>query len=330
MMRSVLTILPAVWGALAISAAAPARATVQPCASIFVDADDGVLARWPELPERIREAFAERHDVDRCARVHLGFRDGSIELAVALPDGRSTSRLARPEAVVPGLEALLLVPRSGDEAPVESSPTPPRGGTSTHFEPTAIAVVRNDPAPASTSTSTSTAASPRRFAVELSLATSVRLGDGQTSAGLGATSFLDAASWLVGFGARVDSYGGSAVGETGDSPTALEVEALVGRRFRFGTWMLDAVAGPALALRGGWSVMPAGATSTASSSSSHGDLVPRGLIRGRLTLGARSTVRTFVGVEGELGEAGPVPPGATRGLPSWSAGAALGVTVGTL
>jgi hypothetical protein len=329
MMRSVLMTLPAVWGALVISAAAPARAATQACASIFVDADAGVLARWPELPERIREAFAERHDVDRCARVHLGLRDGSIELAVSLPDGRSASRLARPEAVVPGLEALLLVPRSGDELPPEPGPAPPTGGTSTHFEPTAIAVVRNDPAP------TSVAASPRRFAVELSLATSVRIGDGQTSAGLGATSFLDAASWLVGFGARVDSYGGSAVGQTGDSPTALEVEALVGRRFRFGTWMLDAVAGPALALRGDWSVMPAntasaGTTSSARSSSSHGDLVPRGLVRGRLTLGARSTVRTFVGVEGELGEAGPVPPGATRGLPSWGAGAALGVTVGTL
>lgn len=326
MMRSVLTTLPALWGALAISAAAPARAAGQPCPSIFVDADDGVLARWPELPERIREAFAERHDVDTCARVHLGFHDGSIELAVSLPDGRSASRLTRPEAVVPGLEALLLVPRSGDEAPPEPGPTPPSGETSTHFEPTAIAVVRND----STPTPTSAAAPPRRFAVELSLATSVRLGDGQTSAGLGATSFLDAASWLVGFGARVDSYGGSAAGETGDSPTALEVEALVGRRFRFGTWMLDAVAGPALALRGDWSVMPAGAMSTVGSSSSHGDLVPRGLVRGRLTLGARSTVRTFVGIEGEVGEAGPVPPGATRGLPSWSAGAALGVTVGTL
>jgi hypothetical protein len=41
-------------------------------------------------------------------------------------------------------------------------------------------------------------------------------------------------------------------------------------------------------------------------------------------------VRTFVGLEGEFGAAGPIPPGTTRGLPAWTFGAALGVTVGTL
>jgi hypothetical protein len=318
-----MTILPAVWAALAILAGSPARAAAPPCASISVDADVEVLGRWPELPERVRAAFAERRDVDSCARVHLGLVDGSIDLQVSLPDGRSTSRLTRPEDAVAGLEALLLVPKEA-APPIPARPAP---GGSTRFESTAVEV--------RSPTTKSSGDPPSRFAAELSLGASVHRGDGQTSAGLGASSFLEVASWLVGFTARLDRYGSGATGESGDAPTAVEVGALVGRRFRFGRFMFDAAAGPALALRGGWSVTMAnnassGMVTPGRTSSSHNDLVPRGLLGGRLSLGARSIVRTFVGVEGEIGEAGPIPPGAARGLPLWSVGAALGITVGTL
>jgi hypothetical protein len=125
------------------------------------------------------------------------------------------------------------------------------------------------------------------------------------------------------------------MGSAGDGPAAVEIGALLGRRFRFGPFMFDATAGPALAMRGSWAVKMAssatsGATNMTTSSSSHNGLVSRWLLGGRLTLGARSAVRAFVGVDGEMGDAGPIPPGLVRGLPAWSVGGSVGVTVGTL
>jgi hypothetical protein len=218
------------------------------------------------------------------------------------------------------------------EAAAAAPATPPTTAASTTFEPIALEVRREGGPPATRSP----ANAPSLFTAELSLLASVRRGDGQTSAGVGVSSFLEYAQWLVGFTARLDRYGDSATDENPDAPAAVEIGALAGRRFRFGRhFIFDAAAGPALALRGSWAVMTvnnasAGMPTTMRSSSSHNDLVPRLLLGGRLTLGARSKLRTFVGIEGELGEAGPIPPGATRGLPRWSVGAALGVTVGTL
>jgi hypothetical protein len=326
MTRSALT---AISGALAILSATPARGAAQPCDAIAVDADAAAVSRFPEMPERIREAFAERRDVDACARVHLGLAGGgSIELQVSLPDGRSTSRSAQPEEVVPVLEALLLVPSEPDPAPAAAAAVAPSTSapSSIRFEPAALEVPRDGDRPARPGS---------RFAVELSLGAGMHRGDGQSSESLGASSFLEAASWLVGFAARIDHYDRGTTGDTGDAPSALEVGALLGRRFGFGGFTFDAAAGPALALRGSWSVMAAnsassGMVSPVRSSSSHNDLVPRCLFSGRLTLGRRSVVRTFAGIEAELGEAGPIPPGGARGLPLWTVGGALGVTLGTL
>jgi hypothetical protein len=325
-----MTVLPLVWGALEVLAGSDARAAAGPCASasIVVEADPATLGRWPELPERVRAAFAERRDIDTCARVHVGLVGGTIDLEVSLPDGRSTSRLARLEDVVPALEALLLVPT---EAAPATPATPPPSAASTRFASTVVEVRTDGSGPATTSPG----APPSRFGAELSLGAGVHRGGGQTSASLGASSFLEAARWLVGFTARLDRYDGAAAGASGDAPAALEIGALVGRRFRFGPLMLDAAAGPALALRGSWAIMMAtsassGMVTPVRSSSSRDEVVPRWLLGGRLTLGARSIVRTFVGVDGELGDAGPIPPGTARALPVWTVGATFGVTVGTL
>jgi hypothetical protein len=323
-----MTILPLLGAALQALSGASARAAGPACASLVVEADPATLDRWPEMPERVRAAFAGRRDIDGCARVRLGLAGGAVDLAVSLPDGRSTSRLARPEDVVPALEALLLVPT--EAAPAAAAAPAPRAA-STRFEPTVVEVRRDGGAPGTTAPG----AAPSRFGAELSIGAGLRRGDGQSSASLGASSFLEASRWLVGFTARLDRYDGDRMGNPGDAPEALEVGALVGRRFRFGAFMFDATAGPALALRGGWAVMmvnsaTSGTTSTTRSSSSHDALVSRWLLGGRLTLGARSVVRTFVGVEGEIGDAGPIPPGLERGLPAWSVGASFGVTVGTL
>src|SRR6185312_16588753 len=149
MTRRLLTLLPALWGALATGAAARAHAAPAPCPAVVVEADDGTLGRWPALAEQVRQAFAGREDVDRCARVRLRGIDGAIEVQVALPDGRSTSRVVAPEEVLPPLEALLLVPAPAalpsppapppsPPAPPPSPPAPPAArATTTHFEPAA-------------------------------------------------------------------------------------------------------------------------------------------------------------------------------------------------
>src|SRR6185312_1324822 len=154
MTRRLLTLLPALWGALATGAAARADGAAAPCHAVVVEAEDGTLARWPVLAEQVRQAFAGRDDVDRCARVRLRAVGGAIEVQVALPDGRSTSRLVPPEDVLARLEALLLIPAAA------APPSPPAPAaalpTTTHFEP-AVIEVRVEPArPA------------RHFAAELS------------------------------------------------------------------------------------------------------------------------------------------------------------------
>ncbi len=215
------------------------------------------------------------------------------------------------------LEALLVVPTPA--APAPPPPSPPAA----RLESSALQIRSDDRRPASDPIEQQR----RLFAVELSLETGVRGGDGQTSASLGASSFLDIASWLAGFTARLDRYGSGAAGENQDAPTAATLGALVGRRFRFKHLMFDAAAGPALAFRGNWSVaMAPSATnmSPGAPTSSHNGLLPRGLLSGRLTLGARSTVRTFIGIEGELGATGRLPQarcGACRcgpPAPSWA------------
>ena len=316
MIRRLLILLPALWGALDLGAAGRLHAAAAPCPAVLVEADAATLDRWPDLPEQVRQAFAGRDDVDRCARVRLTLVDGAIALQVSLPDGRSTARLVQRPDVIAHLEALLLVP--APEPPPRAPAAPAIQATTARLEPTVLAV-RGAAGPT------------RHFAAELSLGASLHAGDGQTSTSLGARALLEAAGWLVGFGARIDRYQPTA-GETADSPGALEVGALVGRRLRRGRFLFDVAGGPAVALRGSWSVMSAnrGSTTPVSSSWSDNALVPRWILDGRLTLGARSTLRAFVGIEGELGAGGPIPPGQVRGLPQWSVGGALGVTVGTL
>ena len=88
------------WPLLAVVAAAPAAAAERPCPVLAVEADPGVQTRWPDLAARIRAAFGGRDDIDACGHVRLGLRDASIEVTVALPDGRSASRvLERPDDV---------------------------------------------------------------------------------------------------------------------------------------------------------------------------------------------------------------------------------------
>jgi hypothetical protein len=320
-------------GALAAFGASRAFAADPPCSPIAVAVDASVRARWPELPGLVRQAFEARTDIDACARVELTLNEGSIAVAVTLPDGRSALRqVSRWEDVIPTLQGLLLVPRHAVGLAVEASaPSIPASAPTQAMQATAIPAVPVHvvvPEPGEMETGRASHP-PSRLRIELSALTAARIGDGQTSIGLGALSLLDIGGWLVGFEGRADRdqrIGGGYAG------TALELAALGGRRFRFQDLALDFVGGAAVVWRGaagGTSVTPGPAGSTASQSTL--GTVPRALLGAHVIFGARSSFRTFIGVDGELGPAnapGDRPSDESR-LPIWTLGLALGATVGT-
>jgi hypothetical protein len=320
-------------GALAAFGASRAFAADPPCSPIVVAVDASVRARWPELPGQVRQALETRTDIDTCARVELTLNEGSIATAVTLPDGRSASRQAlRREDVLPTLEALLLVPRAVPEALVvaTSAPSIPASAPTQTVQTTAIPVVPAHMAVPERDEVLTRPASypPSRLRIELSLLTDARIGDGQTSVGLGALSLLDIGGWLVGFEGRADRD--QRIGGEYQAVPALELAALGGRRFRFQSLALDLVGGPAIALRGARTdtgVTPGGSTTSQSSLGT----VPRALLGAHLIFRARSSFRTFIGIDGEFGPAnapGDNPSDAAR-LPVWTVGLALGATVGT-
>jgi len=287
------------------------------CSSSRVVVDPAVQALWPAMDAELRRALAGRRDIDACARVHVKAGDASLAVEVTLPDGRTATRPVRqPEDLLPTVEALVLLPVQA---------TPAQDIAQTPVAPTLLVV---------SSAPVVSGARPR-VAFELSLGVGAHVGDGQSSLGVGVGSLLDVFGWLVGFQAEADRYDGRG---TSAAPTgALEAGLLGGRRFRMGDFAIDLLAGPAVTLRGGWRVatvksQPDGTPSMVVQSSADQTLVPRVRLGGRLTFRAGSTLRTFVGLEGDVGATGPVAPpqlGQAQGLPSWTVGLTVGATVST-
>lgn len=334
--------LPVLASIFVVLCARPARAQDPVCARVSTEAEAPVSALWPGLLATVREAFDSREDIDRCARVELRSRGGSIAVEAVLPDGRFASRsVTRAEDVVPTLEALLLLPRRDAlplPPPVDSGlgPASSTGTTSTVARPsprTEDAPIDRTPAPSDHDAPLGLAPS-RRLGIELSVATGARMGDGQTSLGLGAFSFLNLSGWLVGFEGRLDRY--QRLGASNDwkgSPdgasAALELAVLGGRRVRLNSLAFDFLVGPAVALQGTFTSQTQTNTGTFTQSSS--STVPRFLLVSRLNFAASATLHAFVSIDGELGPpraGGDDLPGAAR-LPVWTLGLALGATVGT-
>jgi hypothetical protein len=329
--------IPVLAGILVGWPAPDAFAEGPPCARVTIEADASIETRWPELPERLRDAFQAREDVDRCARIVLTSRDPMIGVEVTLADGRSAHRsVPRGEDLIPALEALLILPQApptraepsspaaiGASAPSTARATPPSPAFAAFAAPTLASVPARD-APGSTPAQPSS-----HLRIELSILTGARIGDGQASVGLGAVSFLDLSGWLVGFAGRADRYETLGAAHTA---SALELSMLGGRRVRFRTMALDLVAGPAVALGGTVTYQAPSAPGRDGVSASATDTVPRLLVEARLAFAALSTVHTFVAVDGDVGPANSpdtsLLPNAPR-LPTWTAGLALGATVGT-
>ena len=324
---------PAILAPLALLAGLcprPALALEHGCPGLSVEPDAGVRTRWPALLQRIDREFSMRADVDACARVDLRLEgDSVITVAVSLPDGRATSRsVARHDDVIPVLQALLLVPDSplvvAPPPKALSAPRPPRIESTNPRDRDATPAV----------------AAPRQLGFELSVSTGARVGDGQFGLGVGAMSFVEVRSWLLGFSGRADAYRPIA---GGDPETALELALLGGKRFDFGRVALDLSAGPGIAMKGlalsQTEVVRSDARAPGSppppppparEDPSSGP-VPRLLLGARLGFSPRSVVRTFVGIDGEVGptQTSSDDLAASARLPSFSVGLALGATVGT-
>ena len=312
-----------------------ALAVEHACPGVTVRSDPGFRARFSDLLVQIERELAARTDVDPCARVELGLEgDVIIAMSVTLPDGRAASRtVTRADDVVPTLQALLLVP----EPPASPASPPPARPVQAPARPLRLP---STPRPDRDAPPASPRA--RSLGVELSLITGARVGDGQVGYGVGALSFLEVNGWLLGFEGRVDGYR-KLVG--GDAETALELALLTGKRFDFGSVALDVTAGPGVAMKGlavsqtqraqvsndGSAPPPPPPPPPPTSSDPSTGPVPRLLLGARFGFFPRSALRTFVGVDGELGPArvaDDAGPGSAR-LPTFSVGLALGGTVGT-
>jgi hypothetical protein len=311
-----------------------AQAAERGCPAMAIEPNAAFRQRFPDLLERIQNELQARADVDACARVELELREhDAIDVSVTLPDGRAASRsVARRDDVVPTLQALLLVP---EHPPVAVSPAPaplPRRRVP-RIQPTAR--TDRDASPAEPR-------SVRQLGFELSVISGARVGDGQFGYGVGALSFLEIKSWLVGFEGRADGYRALA---GSDPETALELAFLAGKRLDLGSMALDLTLGPAVAMKGvtfsdtevvqvsnmqgsEMRVVPPPRSEEPSSGP-----VPRLLVGARLGFSPRSVFRTFIGIDGEVGPArAPVAPDdvvSSPRMPGYTIGLALGATVGT-
>jgi hypothetical protein len=318
---------------------------------MVVETDETLGGLAAEVTEWVRRARARGAGIDTCARVKLGRRPSAIRVDVQLEDGRHATRTV-PERkdVVPTLEALLFVPEPDSALPEAerepgASPGPPTTTAVTSVQTASPAdsdrsraAPRAEPPPrqrlaitAATAPVGSAVPEPSpgdtadRLGIELSVVTGARFGDGQSSVGLGALTLLDLWGWLAGIEVRADGY---AITDSA-AHARLELAALAGRRLRFEALALDLMAGPALAFAGDSAIerTPAGARIETSPIA-----VPRLLARCHLNFAPRSVLRTFIGVDAELGARGPAEPnipGAAPSLPVWMAGLALGATLGT-
>lgn len=322
-------------GILATLCAPVARANEDNCASRTVEVDAGVLARWPDLSSQVRQAFEGRDNVDPCAQIRLMLTGAVIVVEVGLPDGRSAARaVPRQEDVLPALEALLLLPQADPRAPSEESPVD--APTSTRLATAAPAILAEGGVSLSGSGATlePPATDGGHVRVDLSVASGARVGNGEVGLDLGVLSSVELGGWLLGFQGHINRYYATSNRTPQmppDGPAALELGVLAGRRLRFGRIALDLFAGPALALHGtAVSTAQAAPTGTTVTERTSTEPIPRLLASSRLTLG-RSALRSFVQIDGEVGESGATSGSMPLGpqLPTWTVGLAIGAVVGT-
>lgn len=323
---------PMKWLVFAIAGLLAARTAEAACPPSAIDVDDAVRSRLPGLKEEVRSALGTREDLDTCARVHIAMRRGaSIHVEVSLPDGRTASRdVGHRDDVVPVLEALLVVPRASDPEAVPAEPEAVSDVSSPAPESLVIEPSRERPIEADRLVAEPRAAvDDHHLRIELAALSAARFGSGQRAVGVGAHSFLEMAGWLGGVEGRIDRYWTPNVAQG----TVVEFAVLAGRRFHFGDLALDLTGGPAFVMLGrasGDAEHPPSVIARTAADETSSDSLTRFLASARLHFRARSTLRTFVGLDGEWGpRASPNVSSDVYRLSTWTLGFALGATVGT-
>lgn len=309
------------WVVLGTVLGRPALGANRTCEAVTVSAAPAVSARWPDLPERVRTSLDARGDIDRCARVHLALSGDGLTLEVALQDGRSATRWVPSSAdVVPGLEALLLVPSPKPTAAPAARVASPKAARRLTRRKTAASVSDQGLA-------AEDAGAEGDVGATLSLGGGARVGDGQVSSNLGVMALVIVSDWLMGFEARAASY---EVPMSGHIPQpALELTAVGGHRFGSGTFGADLLLGPTLVFQQDVAVHEERDGRVSNTHTSR--VLPRLFGASRLTIGARSVLSGFVGLEGAVGPSGAEDThisGALPPLPVWMLGFVVGATVG--
>jgi len=322
---------------LAVLGPFAARPALAAGCALDVDEDRALVARWPGIGEEVRDALAARSDIETCARVKLRSTPRP-RVEVVLPDGRVASRaVARRDDVVPTVAALLLVPGpaaedavvAGDGAPTDAAaPASPMPELSPPLLTASPSLAER---PAGLVRRGASTAAPSRFGFELSALAGARVGDRHRSFGGGLLSFVELSGWLAGFAGRFDQYVRFGGGDR--TTTALELGVLGGRRLRWKTFAIDIIAGPAMAMLGSqadYEKTEVGGLGPVYRRESSG-AVPRALAGVRLVFGSRSTFRSFVAVDADVGPTRTAPALTTEDpeLPRWTLGLAFGGAVGT-
>ncbi len=311
------------------------------CGGLRLAVETELDRRFPGLADSVRAAFSARDDMEGCPRVELAFSQQEIQLRVALADGRFAERsLARPEDVVPTLQALVIVPERTEPA----EPTRARDELDSVSKPRqkparrrAARPVRRAPTPDPSVADRGVLASgedsqePSALRIELSAAVGAHSGDnGRASLNFGLQSLLDIHRFLAGFQVRLDQYHDSGQ----DMGSAFEIAALTGRRFDFDVLALDVLLGPSLAFQASSNadvavregIAPPPMPPTPPEGDENATYAFLGV---RSSFFHASTLRPFVAADASVRLDARDLSGVDV-FPAWAVGVAVGATVGTL
>lgn len=223
---------------------------------------EGLGGPWSRALAEVRQALADRDDVDRCVELVVTREAHGVRLVARLPAGGDATRLIdSPDDLGPTILALVLVPTR------PAWPAPEHAGNATEPPPAPVAMLRLEssaapepPAAGSLRMATAApAASGAAAAFEVGAAIAARW-QGSVAFGVGGFADVSLGPWLVGASGQWTTEVGdqsfpadSFVGAMGSTNVqyrmrSLEIGVELGRRFRLGPVELTALLGPRVAM----------------------------------------------------------------------------------
>jgi len=327
-------------GSIATGATA---AAADPC--VLELRGDDLTPTWAESLERIRQELEGRFGIDRCANVEVTRTPTGVRVTVVLADGRSTSRpAAAPAALGVVISSLLTVPEVRHNAALEPEPavvrtrvagdavTPPAGVSAGEGKETVVPAISQtyktlvgDAGPPRAPTANGLV--PLRF--DLGASGGGRYAT-QLGYGIGGTAEVTAGGWIVGAGARWESFAGrsSTPAATGYNLTTLDLAIEFGRRIELGRSLALVLAcGPSIAAIRENARAPVALNGVRPLRDAR---VARFGGAARLVLRSASTLQPFLAADANFDVAEDSAndlPVSSSPLPTWTAGLALGMQV---